>query len=117
MGGTNLRNDTGYAGTACIPGANNRPSARMENRACWKTCCNHFINFGGLDSLSWLNDLWDYNANTGQWTLMSGSTLANQAGNYGTITVSLPTNMPGSRSGALGWKDLNGNLWLFGGLD
>jgi hypothetical protein len=67
-----------------------------------------------------LNDLWEYNAGTKQWTQVSGSTTANQTGTYGTqatdntFVPSTPTN-PGSRWGGVGWRDANNNLWFFGG--
>ena len=116
MGGPGTGDDTGNVVAPCVPDTANRPRARFENRACWVTCCNRFISFGGVDTLNWFNDLWCYNALTNQWTLMSGSTTSNQVGNYGAITVSSPTNMPGSRSGVTAWKDISGNLWIFGGL-
>lgn len=116
MGGPSIAVDTGVAGTPCVPDTGNLPQARFENRACWTTCCDRFINFGGIDTAGWYNDLWTYNALNGQWTLMSGSTTPNQPGNYGSITVSSPTNVPGSRSGVTAWKDTNGALWIFGGL-
>jgi len=51
---------------------------------------------------------------------VSGSNLANQTGTYGTQVVVTPTtaapgSFPGSRWGAAGWSDTNGNLWLVGG--
>src|SRR5687768_15224660 len=49
------------------------------------------------------------------WTWMHGEDSPNQYGVYGTQGVSGPLNTPGGRSGAVSWKDLNGNVWLFGG--
>jgi hypothetical protein len=46
---------------------------------------------------------------------MSGSVTANQPSHYGSKTFSNPANIPCSRAGSIGWKDNNGNLWLFGG--
>jgi hypothetical protein len=50
-----------------------------------------------------------------KWTWMSGSSSANQVGSYGDKGVVTPTNIPGARSGAIGWTDKDGNLWMFGG--
>jgi hypothetical protein len=60
-----------------------------------------------------LNDLWKYS--NGQWTWVSGSNLAAQAGAYGTQGTPAATNVSGCRDGAVGWADTSGNLWLFGG--
>lgn len=82
--------------------------------------------FGGLGDDSqgmpgWLNDFWEYNPTTGEWTWMAGdSTLGNshqaQPGVYGTLGQASSTNAPGGRYGATGWTDATGNLWLFGGF-
>ena len=78
---------------------------------------------GGLDSTETfgsLNDLWEFDPSTEEWTWVSGSnTIATfnggQPGAYGQLGTPTATNTPGGRSGALGWTDANGNLWLFGG--
>jgi hypothetical protein len=62
-----------------------------------------------------LNDLWEYNIGSGQWTWISGSNLANQNGVYGTQQTAAATNVPGSRWSAAGFADASGNLWFFGG--
>jgi hypothetical protein len=88
-----------------------------------------------------LNDLWVYNIASKQWTWVIGSNLANQTGTYPAQPVTGPVStttaagtcglavgdppdcsavspagaFPGSRWGASGWIDANGNLWLFGG--
>ena len=36
-------------------------------------------------------------------------------GIYGTLHVAAPNNNPGARQGAMNWRALNGNLWMFGG--
>ena len=67
-----------------------------------------------------LNDLWEFNITTKQWTWVSGNNLANQTGTYGAEAISnlstgAATDMPGSRWGAVGWSDANSNLWFYGG--
>jgi hypothetical protein len=46
---------------------------------------------------------------------MSGDSLINQTAVYGVQGVMSPTNKPGGRYTYCRWKDLDGNLWLFGG--
>lgn len=46
----------------------------------------------------------------------SGNCVENgEYGVYGTLRVSAPVNVPGSRYDAASWSDRNGHLWLFGG--
>jgi hypothetical protein len=59
------------------------------------------------------NDLWMYDGEN--WTWMSGSTSADQPGSYGDKGVASASNVPGARCGAIGWRDNEGNLWMFGG--
>lgn len=118
MSGTNNPGDTGTTGTVCIPSVNNCPSARFETRTTWTRDCENFLLFGGTGDLqgnNMYNDLWNYNVLSNEWTLMSGSTMPNQSGNYGTIKVSSPANMPKSRFGGVGWTDTLGQIWMFGG--
>ena len=47
---------------------------------------------------------------------MAGSDTKDASGVYGEKGVSDPSNVPGRRSGAVGWYDsLHQELWLFGG--
>jgi hypothetical protein len=62
----------------------------------------------------YLNDLWKFDRN--YWTWMSGSYDINQIGNYGEQGIPSEYNIPPSKTSALCWIDLHGNLWLFGGL-
>jgi len=65
-----------------------------------------------------LNDLWQYNIATQQWTWVSGggaTGLANQVGMYGTQQTAAAGFFPGSRWSSSGWIDSNGNIWVFGG--
>jgi Galactose oxidase, central domain/Kelch motif len=99
------------------PNANPYPGART-NAVSWTDGSGNFWLFGGFGkdgagTLGFLNDLWEYSAGT--WTFVSGSSLANQIGIYGTPGVASATNAPGGRQEAVGWADAAGNLWLFGG--
>jgi hypothetical protein len=61
-----------------------------------------------------LNDLWMLTG--GQWTWVSGGNVANQNGTYGVQTTAAAGNVPGSRWGAVGWINPDGDLFLFGGF-
>jgi N-acetylneuraminic acid mutarotase len=62
-----------------------------------------------------LNDLWEFNPTSNQWTWVSGSQKANALGVYGTMGNPSAGNLPGARYSSVSWTDLSGNLWLFGG--
>ncbi|MGB2626024.1 MAG: kelch repeat-containing protein [Candidatus Acidiferrum sp.] len=103
---------TGTAGTLT-------PGARV-NSTTWTDSSGNLWLFGGYGidgsgNLGYLNDLWEFTA--GNWTWLSGgnTNLANQNGVYGTPGTPSASNVPGGRHEAVGWQDLNGNLWLFGG--
>lgn len=72
----------------------------------------------GVDSsgnIGLLNDLWECSATSTPctWTLVSGTTLANQNGTYPNATGG--TGTPGGRQNGVLWADSSGNVWLFGG--
>ena len=52
---------------------------------------------------------------TNVWTWVSGGNTVNQIGIYGTKGTPSGTNIPGARSSAVSWIDINNNRWLFGG--
>jgi hypothetical protein len=118
IAGSNISNQTGTYGTLGIPDAANSPGARSGSIR-WTDAAGNFWLFGGTgyDSLGpgLLNDLWKYTIGTGEWTWMGGSNVGNQSGTYGTLGVRAATNVPGARSGGIGWVDASGNFWLFGG--
>jgi hypothetical protein len=67
---------------------------------------------------SLLNDLWQFNTASKQWTWVSGSNqVLNPTGVYGTQGTSAASNVPGGRNNAVSYADTGGNLWLFGGQD
>ncbi|MBN1698149.1 MAG: hypothetical protein JW881_11595 [Spirochaetales bacterium] len=49
------------------------------------------------------------------WMWVSGSDTGGQIGIYGTKGVAAAANMPGGRNYGIGWTDVSGNFWLFGG--
>lgn len=107
----------GVYGALGMPASSNAPGAR-EFAVTWTDTSGNFWLFGGNGydangALGDLNDLWKYSA--GQWTWVSGSTLVNQNGVYGTMGTPAPANVPGGRREAVGWTDSSGSFWLFGG--
>ena len=117
IGAYNSFNQAGIYGTLGTASSNNVPGSRSA-AVTWIDASGAFWLFGGsgYDSTGAagpLNDLWRYSA--GEWTWISGSNLANQAGTYGTQGKAAPGNIPGARSGAVSWIDSSGSLWLFGG--
>jgi hypothetical protein len=66
-----------------------------------------------------LNDLWEFDPATKEWTWVSGANkvglYGGVAGVYGTLGVASASNVPGGRGSAVSWTDSSGNFWLFGG--
>lgn len=111
--------------TWMIPSATNYPGGRQSATG-WTGTNGNLWLFGGYGydstgSYGYLNDLWEFNPSTRQWTWMDGSNaipdFTSQPGVYGTLQPPALMNTPGGRSGAAGWTDKSGNLWLYGGFD
>ena len=118
---SNVVNQNSAYGTQGTPAAANAPGGR-QSAASWKDKSANFWLFGGfgLDATGTpngtVNDLWQFNTTTKQWTWVAGSNAANQHGVYGTQGTAAATNVPGARWRAAAWTDHNGNLWLYGGF-
>ncbi|MGA3161391.1 MAG: kelch repeat-containing protein [Terracidiphilus sp.] len=122
---------SGVYGTLGTPAAGNFPGGR-RGAASWTDSSGRFWLFGGygLDTsrnMGYLNDLWEFNPSTKEWTWIGGSStmsctpgsggpaVCGQPGVYGTLGTPVAGNVAGSRMDANSWTDSNGNLWLFGG--
>ena len=128
VAGSQTANVKGVYGTLGAAAPGNIPGGREES-ILWEDPAGKIWLFGGFgeDSVGTssggtpggtLNDLWEYDPVTTQWTWVSGAGatgIANQNGVYVKQLVPDPNNMPGSRWGSVGWSDASGNLWLFGG--
>jgi N-acetylneuraminic acid mutarotase len=118
ISGANLASQRGAYGTQGTPSPANVPGARSSGFT-WIDSAGTLWLFGGTgyDSQgttgSYLNDLWKYSG--GQWTWVSGSSVGDKVGSYGTLGTPSPTNAPGGRGNGVSWRDSAGNLWLFGG--
>jgi hypothetical protein len=99
----------GTADPSNIPGARSRPVS-------WIDLSGNLWLFGGTGpDYDHFNDLWKFDPASHQWTWISGSNTAGQAGVYGTKGIADSSSVPGGRSTPISWLDPIGNLWLFGG--
>jgi hypothetical protein len=113
-------NSKGVYGTKGVAAAANIPGSRWGATSKMDASGTVWL-FGGYGydsagSLGLLNDLWNYNIGTGQWTWIGGSNTVNQTGNYGTLGTAAASNVPGARQISMCFIDLSGNFWLFGGF-
>jgi N-acetylneuraminic acid mutarotase len=122
VGGSNTIASTGTYGTMGTPATSNLPGARGGS-VVWTDSTGQIWLFGGLGygvtvsgSAGLLDDLWNYNPTTQQWTWVNGGEAINSAAAlYGTQGTGALTNQPGGRAGSSGWVDSTGHLWMFGG--
>jgi N-acetylneuraminic acid mutarotase len=117
--GNNNVNQNGVYGTLGSASPSNNPGGRAGANV-WRDNSGNIWVFGG-DGLAatgtvsaLLNDLWKYDMSSGDWTWIRGSMLGNQTGTYSASPANL--NNPGGRYGAVTWKDVADNLWMFGGM-
>jgi N-acetylneuraminic acid mutarotase len=119
VSGSNTIDQAGIYGTEGTAALSDIPGGR-DTAASWLDSSGKLWLFGGggydsAGNLGQLNDLWEYDPTTLEWTWVSGSNTANQVGIYGTQGTAAPSNVPGGRCGVVSWLDSSGKLWLFGG--
>lgn len=103
-------------GTQGVPSPANTPGVRLESNASWCDSSNNLWFFGGANSSNInYNDLWKYSIATQEWTWMSGTSLANDIGNFGVKGIPSVGNIPPARMVHAKSKDQLGNFILFGG--
>ena len=120
----------GIYGTLGVASSANVPGGRFGAMT-WSDSRGHLWMFGGTgddDSNPLtgsvapvtLNDLWQFDPSTNEWTWMGGSEsdqqFYGQSGIYGTLGAFAAANIPGSRTSGVTWTDSAGNFWLFGGV-
>ena len=120
-GGSSASGQPGSFGERGVASPSNFPGARY-GAAAWTDPTGKLWLFGGdasalsaFTGLQFLNDLWTYDASSGIWTWVSGSSSPDQGTVWGTQGVPAASNGPGARPYATSWTDRNGKLWLFGG--
>ena len=117
--GANTCGQTGTYGIQGTPAPANTPGAR-RGAVSWTGTDGALYLFGGSGSLGSgtfgpLNDLWEFDPATAQWTWIKGASTANHGGIYGTQGTPAPDNTPGTREFAVSWTGTDGALYLFGG--
>jgi hypothetical protein len=122
--GSSAANGEGRYGTLGAASSSNVPGARSGSVS-WTDASGNLWLFGGLGGSNVvagdLNDLWEFDPSSKEWTWVSGSDTGNifggfsESGVYGTKGVASPSNVPPPRNSAVSWTDTSGNFWLFGG--
>ncbi len=102
------------------PSATYSPGPRY-GAASWVDNSGNLWLFGGYGqtgslTLGYLNDLWKFDIVNSTWTWVSGSSVPNTVGSYGTKGTASSSNSPSSRHASVSWIDNVGNFWLFGGF-
>jgi N-acetylneuraminic acid mutarotase len=119
VSGNNTINAYGKYGTKGVPDVGNYPGAQ-HLAILWGDVQDNLWLFGG-QGYTWfpfgnLNDLLMFNSTTKLWTWILGNQLVDDHGIYGTKGVLDDGIYPCGRSGAVSWKDSQGNFWFFGGF-
>ena len=120
VGGSNLPNQSGVYGTKGIAAETNIPGGRFYSMSTADNNGNLWL-FGGGGIINDstrprnLNDLWKYDLSSESWTWVSGESLNEQFGVYGSLGVESSTNLLGARNGGSMWTDKHGDIWIFGG--
>jgi N-acetylneuraminic acid mutarotase len=121
VSGSDRADQSGVYGVLGTAATSNVPGGRT-NSVAWADGGGNLWLFGGLGydsngAYGYLNDLWEFNPSSEEWTWVSGSSTVQGAevAIYGAMGVAAPGNVPRGFAEATGWADSNGNLWLFGG--
>lgn len=107
-------------GPICMPEPANDPGKRLLSPT-WQTPDGRMWSFGVVSNSGnpgqnfTRSDLWTFCPSTLEWTWVHGPTSINPAGNWGTLGVSAPSNLPPGRDNGSWWTAPNGDLYLFGG--
>lgn len=121
QGGSVPYNQPGRYGTLGSASASNQPGARVRPAYAVDASGNLWLFGGyGLDAngvLGDLNDLWEFNTTTMQWTWQGGSSSASPTPSIGALGVASTGYQPSGRQSAALWIDQSSNLWVFGGLN
>ena len=119
MAGPNTTDQNGSYGSMAMPAASNNPGARSGHSIGIDGSNNIYV-FGGMGkgatgNAGLLNDLWEYQASSGYWMHLKGSTMANVGSAFGTMGTAGATNMPSGRKNQSMVVLGNGNIFMMGG--
>lgn len=123
VSGSNTVNATGSYGALAVASSTNAPYAR-DSAVSWTDGAGNLWfyggNFGVGGDSGTLNDLWEFDPSSGEWTWVSGNNPTISGVDapivYGSKGVPSPSNTPGGRESSMSWVDDSGNLWLYGGV-
>lgn len=115
VSGNTISNQAPNYGTKNVANVSNNPGGR-NSMAYWSDKSGKLWLLGGANNSGNLNDLWKYDIESGMWTWVSGESLVNRAGTYGSKGNASTTYTPGARNQFSGWSDESGNFWIFGGI-
>jgi N-acetylneuraminic acid mutarotase len=118
--GTNICGWKGRYGERGVTAAGSYPGSR-ESSIAWSDTKGHLWLFGGtgfdsVGSRNLLNDLWEFDPVSMDWTWMDGSTRANAGGVPGIKGKPAAGNLPGARAATPVTTGDTHRFWLFGGL-
>jgi len=133
VGGSKSIFVAGAYGKLGVSSASNFPGSHAQSTN-WADSSGNFWLFGGDGNdatgvRGYMNDLWQFNPGTGEWTWISGSSIlgitycweaqseCGQPDVYGTLGQPAVGNVPGGRLQAAGALNTNGDFWLFGGFE
>jgi gliding motility-associated-like protein len=118
MGGSNNVFLTDTFDVKCTPNTG-YPAACDINPVSWIDDCGKLWQFGGevrdFTAIGYTNLLWFYDPASSSFNWQGGSNTIMQPGIYGTQGVATSLNYPPSAMGGTGFKDNQGNFWMFGG--
>jgi N-acetylneuraminic acid mutarotase len=139
LAGTGACTAPSVPGTLQTPAAGNMPMGR-SGATLWTDLRGNTWLFGGQTEVfynigissgtegTFINDMWELDANTHEWTWISGNAsltgnapeFGNSPGVYGSQGMFSAANTPGGRVSRYmqtseTWTDTSGDLWLFGG--
>jgi N-acetylneuraminic acid mutarotase len=124
VGNSNPGGQPGVYGTLGTPAAGNVPGSRAWASS-WTDGSGNLWLFGGWGfdagrTTGYLNDAWEFNLASDEWTWMGGSDTVpaqygGRSGTYGTLGIPAAGNIPGGREASSAWADNGGHAWLFGG--
>ncbi len=116
--GANLINQNAVYGIQGVANIANRPGAIYESKSGWVDANNDLWMFGGSKNdvaNDYYSDMWKYNIASNSWTWVKGFGTINGVGNYGTLGVEDPANLPPARWSYTKWKGVNNNFYIFAG--
>ncbi len=125
VSGSDVFDWLGNYGTLGVGSTANHPAERIGTAFWIDAGGNLWLNGGAMNIASPVvrngdvNDLWEFNPVSNEWTWVKGSNPITSGVNpgpvYGLLGVPSPSNTPGGRDSSASWLDDNGNLWLYGG--